>query len=342
MSLDDTLASLATSAEHFPPPDLGQVRHRARGIRRGRRVIRAGAAVSVLTGAAVVASVVAAPSRSPDEAPFALGLLSVPAVSAAEAARCGSENSTRAVPGSEVPELTYSLRDTAKAGEARPAFGRRIDSGCTLVAPAAVGVEARGDGTVVRALTVWGPDAVPRGGKGNRPGRVRGTSAAVRGSAAEGLEIAWREPDGTRWVATASGFGESDVLAAVTALRLTGGAVDAASLPRGLRAVPSTAPSPGSGSYWFAGYGYGGKTLQVTATDRRSGPIEELASRSVPERTALVEVAGARGLYTAGSGGSACVVWDASAVARLQVCGRFDRTSLVAFAEDVRLVAPEG
>jgi hypothetical protein len=326
MTLDDErLSGLSRATTAFRGVPVALIESRAAQVRRARRAMVGTTVAASVVAVAVGVAAVAAP-RGAREQPIALAMLAAPPV-ATRAAGCSGEPAVHEVTPRDVPHLRYALRG---APDPQQPFARAFGTRCTVRAPALVATAER-SGTLTAGLAVWGPGAEPLG-SGDGSLAARGTTARVRATAPGQMEIAWHEPDGTQWVANASGLGDG-VAAALDALRIDDGQVTAGALPAGLVASTPFAPSAG-GTYWFAGYGYGGKVLQLTATDDIAVPLDELASRSPSGTLARTRIHG-RAALTVDSAGGRCVLWDETPRVRLQLCGKQPPEELVRLATTV-------
>ncbi|WP_432537764.1 hypothetical protein [Kineococcus arenarius] len=343
----DLLRALAHVPDTTVPPVEG-VHRRAAAIRRGRRRTKAGLSAGVLASALVIGGIFlpqSGDSTGPAPAPQAASLLGIARAQASDGAGSCLDTSgyttrlTRQEWTSDPRSAQLAAWLPAEAtGE--PVRGIDVTSNrltCPPPVPAAV---LYAETPAKKGLTLWSDVARPfRGEEGLQQVQVRGTNAELLPLPGN-VMLSWREPDGTRWIAQASGVDRADLLATLDGLALNGASLDPASVPASWQQsdLPEDSGDPNVLS-WDVEYGPSGYTQDPPGIRLHVGyevePVAVAAARGVDVIT-FTRVNGHLATFSTDQGG--CVDWDVNGLA-YSVCGSQDMDLLVGLAEQVQHVA---
>lgn len=345
----DVLEGLRDVRELRVPP-VRSVRRRAQAIRLARRRARLGLGV-VLTAAVlgiggVLVPQSSSPGTTPDSSAAAAFLGVIPARAAnGSGADCSGAVNTR-VERSQwgQPDVAplVSLIPEAEVGAVRSASASRSELACPAVRPAAVLYATTPS---VRGLTLWADVSDPySGSEGLRDVTVRGAEGQVFTFGNGSMNLSWVAPDGTRWLAEASGLSESSVLQTLDAMRFEGHEVDDASIDPSWRRAPLLPGETGTTEFSW-GVDYGSRAPQFSPEGDRLSlsvgmgtyPLAALAARGA-EDTVFTSVRGRLAVYTTENG--RCLRWQEAALV-YSLCGNGGLDRLVHLAEQVQRVSPE-
>jgi len=299
MSADDRLLELRHLPDEVQPPPIATVLREGRRMRHRRSVTKAAGTATVLLGLVSVSVLLLDEGGARTARVYAAGPSLAGIVPSTGACRGLPEEETR-----DDPRLHYTLA-TPPAGMRLVHHGAGTGEWCAPSATPLVALDIRADGSVRRALAVWGPSADPSAlGDATGTRRVRGADARVWTVDGHGaVAVAWTEPDGSRWFTSSAGLKEEELLRLVGALSLDG-ASGTATLPdadlAGLTVEDSVADAapPRFQTTWTLLYRTAdGPARDLTVVVTRSGPAF-LAEAAWPgSRATVVGVRGQRGLY---------------------------------------------
>ncbi|WP_380173950.1 hypothetical protein ACFEMC_04330 [Kineococcus sp. DHX-1] len=235
-----------------------------------------------------------------------------------------------------------TLLPESEVGAVRSASASRSELPCPPARPAVVLYATTPS---VRGLTLWSDVSDPySGSKGLRDVMVRETEGQIFTLRNGSMNLSWVAPDGTRWLAEASGLSESSALRTIDALRFEGQEVDDASIDPSWRRAP--APPAVTGTTEFSwGLDYGSREPQFSPEGDRLTLSVGIATYSPAaqaargaEDTVFASVGGALAVYTTENG--RCLRWQEASLA-YSLCGNGGLDRLVHLAEQVEHVAPE-
>jgi len=202
------------------------------------------------------------------------------------------------------------------------------------------------DGTVTRAVTVWGP----RRSHGRRlaaakPITVRGVDAEIMKSYLGHLRITWVEPGGTAWEIDGAGVSQEELAAIADKLEITGNAATLAEPPTGFTAEPALAADLRVAARWQQ-WGGSHKSSKHQLQLKVSGQPRALGQLSADQSTNIrrfLEVRGHRAVLDMGN--HLGLVWEERPGLWIDITmydGRSeDVPDLVAFAESLEPVAAD-
>jgi len=330
------LEELAQIDLHAPMPSVATIQRRGRAIVRARRA-RRGAAVGGLAAALVVGGI-SLPRTSTGPGTASGVFLGVVPASAADAASCdsGRGGSVERAHWRAHPDVVAAASLVGGLGTPRSVGVQEDVGACAVVTPAAVLYET----DPVRGLTVWRDVANPYGADARLADEpVRGSTGLLAELDDGEHVLSWRDDDGVRWLAEASGMSVASMVDALDALTFAGGLVDPASVPGPFRAAPAVPPTTSRTTRgWVVVYGgaSGGADRVELSASRVAVPPEVAAARYARGVT-FAEVSGATAVYTS-HGGDGQLSWVHDRVAyTLTASGGLAR--LVALAERVEPVA---
>ncbi len=212
---------------------------------------------------------------------------------------------------------------------------------CAVVTPAAVLY----DTDPVRGLTVWRDVANPYGDRVTpAPQQVRGRTALTTDLDDGEHVLSWRDADGVRWMAEASGMSLATSVAVLDDLSFSGGVIDPVSVPAGLSAAPPVAPTTTHTTRgWHVTYGsatWDSRRIDLI-TSRVTEPPEVFASRDA-QGVRFTTVDGVTAVYSTDGSGWGSLGWVRDGVQyTLKASGGIDRLrELAAHVEHVAVDDP--
>jgi hypothetical protein len=342
----DPLDVLADVPDQSIPP-VEQVHSRAGTIRRQRRRARVGVSVGALATALVIGAGLAPQDDGGVGNLQAASFLGIARAQAADGvqANCldGVGYTTRFTreQWSADPQVAALASWLPADATGLPVRGIDVTSNqraCPPPVPAAV---LYTETPAKQGLTLWSDVARPFTGQtGLENVDLRGTTAELLDLPGNIL-LSWREGDGTRWVAQASGIDQASILSTLDSLTLRGTTLDGASVPASWEQaqLPEPTNDPNVLS-WDVEYGQPGDgsddpgiRLQVA---RESEPVAAAAARGAAV-ISYTRVNGQLAVFWTDEGG--CLSWDSAGLA-YQLCGSQDLDRLGALAARVARVEP--
>ncbi|QTE28948.1 hypothetical protein [Pengzhenrongella sicca] len=342
----DPLLSLSEVADHSAPP-VDQVHRRASVIRQGRRRTRAGLSVGVVAAALVVGGVVIPQDDDGANRVQAASFLGVARADAADGAdgdcRQGDNFTTRFTREQWTTSTQVAALSSWLPADSTGLPVRGIDvSSDQLVCPPPVPAATLYTQTPAkRGLTLWSDVAQPFAGDTGLENVTMRDSTAQLLHLPGNVMLTWVEPDGTRWIAQASGLDQASLVTILDNLTLDGTTVDGASVPSPWEQAPLSEPTDRSNVLnWAVEYGEPGDgtddpgvRLHVT---HETEPVATAAARGV-DVINFTQVNGRLAISFTDMGG--CIAWDSAGLA-YQLCGSEDPDQLVSLAERVTRVEP--
>jgi len=328
-----------------PIPSVDTIQMRGRAIVRARRA-RRGAVVGALAVALTVGGLGLPHLAGNDPAVQASGgFLGIAPASASDGGACNMGHGgwvERDDWGEHADVVDVaSLVVADGVGPVRTA-GVHWDRGvCAVVTPAAVLY----DTDPVRGLTVWRDVANPYGDRLDlAPQQVRGRTAMTTDLDDGEHVLSWRDADGIRWLAEASGMSLATTVSVLDDLTFAGGVVVPSSVPAGFSAAPAVAPTTTHTTRgWHVTYGsaaWDSRRIDLI-TSRVTQPPEVYAARDA-QGVRFTTVDGVTAVWTTDADGWGSLDWVRDGVRyTLKASGGLDRLrGLAAHVEHVAVDDP--
>ncbi|WP_432538025.1 hypothetical protein [Kineococcus arenarius] len=343
---NDLRRALRASADHLPPAPAPLQALQAGGRRRLRRR-RAGTGLAVATLAAVLTVAGVLIPQRPGDGGVHQAAATFLGVAPARAAD-GSDADCRTFFAADLQRSTWPgnpqvvaaaalLPETAAGAPLRGVNAGTSRGACPPPTPAAV---LYTESPSVRGLTVWADVANPYSSDdGLQAVTVRGRAGQFLTLSSDSHVLSWDEPDGTRWLAEASGIDQSTMITTLGRLTFTDDRLLQGSPPAGwLQAPLPSATTDTLTTGWQVMYGSPGAQWTddrlTLGVGRAVGSPAVYAARYAPGVT-FTRVHGALAVYISEQGG--CLFWQAGDLA-YSLCGSGGAQRLTQLAEQVEHV----
>ena len=184
--------------------------------------------------------------------------------------------------------------------------------------PAALTLTSVGsDGTIERAVTVWGPRRTPMS---YASFSMPATKTTVRGVAAQAVEIgfptsnriAWTESPGSSWEITGLGLTQRELESIAGQLAINGGSATLPEVPAGYEVDVRTSQPPLAANQkeWTATYAAPPGWLELKTTERPKLLAESVSLSGDLESFRFMEVRGRQALARSSSGQLVEMIWQ--------------------------------